>query len=387
MDSNKQSRWLLSTAILSLSLLTVMAGAAIAPALGVIQQHFWDKDPLLVQMLLSVPALFIILTNFVFPWLCQRFTARTLVLGSLVLYILSGLLGYFITNLYAILFLRAFLGISVGILMPLSTGLLIFYFDPSKQAKLMGLSSSMNYLGGVVATLVTGVLCMLSWNAPFLVYAMALIALVPCALYLPADRIAQRGQANAYSLKNFVQFHPYIIGMLFVMSIFFIYPTNFAIQTLKDKVLPPYLITYIMAGMDVIAFLMGLKFGQIYNTLRGWTKYLPPFCFLLGYFCLSLFSGWVGVVLGSLFVGMGSGIGIPYIYAKAAQAAGKEATTTVLPILSGTLYLGQFITPFLVSWGGGFCGGEMRKAYVVALVVSFVLLVYTVVSKERKFQD
>ena len=56
----------LTVSILSLFLLTVMAGAAVAPALGVIQAHFADSNPLFVQMIISVPALFIVITNFIF---------------------------------------------------------------------------------------------------------------------------------------------------------------------------------------------------------------------------------------------------------------------------------------------------------------------------------
>ena len=43
--------------ILSISLLTVMAGAAIAPALGVISAHFAGRNPLLIQLIVSLPAL------------------------------------------------------------------------------------------------------------------------------------------------------------------------------------------------------------------------------------------------------------------------------------------------------------------------------------------
>ena len=43
--------------ILSMSLLTVMAGAAIAPALGIIKAHFSEADALLVQLIVSMPAL------------------------------------------------------------------------------------------------------------------------------------------------------------------------------------------------------------------------------------------------------------------------------------------------------------------------------------------
>ena len=52
--------------ILSMSLLTVMAGAAIAPALGIIKAHFSEANDLLVQLIVSMPALLIIVTNLFF---------------------------------------------------------------------------------------------------------------------------------------------------------------------------------------------------------------------------------------------------------------------------------------------------------------------------------
>ena len=56
MVKNKVSKRVTAT-ILSMSLLTVMAGAAIAPALGIIKAHFSEADALLVQLIVSMPAL------------------------------------------------------------------------------------------------------------------------------------------------------------------------------------------------------------------------------------------------------------------------------------------------------------------------------------------
>lgn len=47
-------RWRLMAAILSLSLLTVMAGAAVAPALGVISAYFSDEPEILVKLIISM---------------------------------------------------------------------------------------------------------------------------------------------------------------------------------------------------------------------------------------------------------------------------------------------------------------------------------------------
>ena len=154
----------LSYTILSISLLTVMAGAAIAPALGVISEHFSGQSPLLIQLIVSLPALFIILTNLVFSWLCRLMRTRTLALTGLALYVLSGAGAFFVDNIWLLLVLRALMGVSVGMIMPLSTGLLAYYFPPEEQAGLMGLSAAMNQMGGVVATFLAGVLAGISWN-------------------------------------------------------------------------------------------------------------------------------------------------------------------------------------------------------------------------------
>ncbi|HNY06306.1 MAG TPA: MFS transporter, partial [Candidatus Egerieousia sp.] len=143
----------LTASILSMSLLTVMAGAAIAPALGVIKAHFAGAPNLLIQFIISIPALFIVFTNLAFPYFCKLFKTRTLALLGLLIYTICGTIPFFVNNIYIILIFRAILGVSVGMIMPLSTGLLSFYFPPEKQAELMGLSAAMNQMGGVVATL------------------------------------------------------------------------------------------------------------------------------------------------------------------------------------------------------------------------------------------
>ena len=65
MEKKRVSKKVTAT-ILSMSLLTVMAGAAIAPALGIIKAHFCDASAMLVQFIVSMPALLIIVTDLFF---------------------------------------------------------------------------------------------------------------------------------------------------------------------------------------------------------------------------------------------------------------------------------------------------------------------------------
>ena len=362
--------------ILSISLLTVMAGAAIAPALGVISAHFAGRNPLLIQLIVSLPALFIILTNLVFPWLCRLMKTRTLALTGLALYVLSGAGAFFVDNIWVLLAFRALMGVSVGMIMPLSTGLLAYYFPPEEQAGLMGLSAAMNQMGGVVATFLAGMLAGISWNYAFLVYLLGLIAIILVAAFLPNERLSGRGGVSLSLLKRF---HPSVVGMFLVMILFFIYPTNFALTA--SGTLSEMGITLTMVGLDVVAFLVGLCFGFLMKRFAAQMKYIAPLGFAAGYLCLAVGDSLVWLLLGSAFIGIANGIGVPYLNTIGSVKAGKEAATTVMPLLSAALYLGQFLSPLIVSPAATATG---TSPYVIAIFIAIIYLLQAVLTRKKQ---
>ncbi|MBU5468041.1 hypothetical protein KQI49_14525 [Virgibacillus sp. MSJ-26] len=54
---------MLKPTIISIAMATVMAGAAISPALGLIAAHFDDAAPVLIKLVLTIPSLLIIYFN------------------------------------------------------------------------------------------------------------------------------------------------------------------------------------------------------------------------------------------------------------------------------------------------------------------------------------
>ena len=372
----KVSRKVTST-ILSMSLLTVMAGAAIAPALGIIKQHFADAPDIFIQLIVSIPALFIILTNLFFMPISQRMRTRTIALTGLLLYIVAGAGCFFINDIYLLLGMRAILGISVGLIMPLSTGLLAYYYPPEEQARLMGLSAAMNQMGGVVATLLAGILAIIDWNNAFLVYLLGLIAVAMVFLWLPD---AQLGTSNkrgkAFEPRQLLKFHPSVTGMLLTMIIFFVFPTNFAIITAHQTSLSITIITMIMVGLDLVAFFVGLSFGKLMQWFRQPIKYFAPICFFLGYGCFTLANGAFLIMVGSAFVGIAVGLSVPYLNTIASIKGGKNSATTVMPLLSAALYLGQFVSPLLITPLAKQIFGEndMTGPYKITLIICLLFL-------------
>ena len=206
--------------ILSMSLLTVMAGAAIAPGLGVIKSHFSSAPDIQIQFIVSIPALLIIITNMLFLQISRLLRTRPIAIIGLLLYLCAGSGCFFVQSIEMLLFLRSLLGVSVGLVMPLSTGLLSYYFPPSEQARLMGLSAAMNQLGGVVATLLAGILVTIEWNYIFLVYLLGLIALLMVIAWLPNEQLGSSNKRGVpFEPRQLLKFHPSVIGMLLLMMI------------------------------------------------------------------------------------------------------------------------------------------------------------------------
>lgn len=379
----------LKVSILSLSLLTVMAGAAMAPALGVISEYFSDEKTLFVQMVISMPAVFIFLTSFVFPKLAAKFRARTLLMIGLAFYTIGGCVAGVFNSIWIVLLMRALVGVGVGIIMPLSTGLLAFYFSPQEQEGLMGWSSAMNNMGGVIATLISGALATVSWRISFLVYLMGLISIVLCAAFMPNDKIQsdeadeRRGSVEPEHVipstgQVFRSNYVYIIAMFLEMSTFFIYPANFAMVTVRAGVIPENLTAIIMAIMDLVAFFGGMLFVKVKAAAGGSTKFVAPILFVVGYILLGVIGGWFGVLAGSVCVGFANGEGIPLIISEASKKMGRLAATTVMPLISAALYIAQFASPFIMSGVTAIAGDSVNLPYYWGAALAVVFLLWSV---------
>ena len=362
--------------ILSMSLLTVMAGAAIAPALGIIKQHFHDAPDIMVQLIVSMPALFIIITSLFFLQISRLLRTRAIALTGLLLYVVTGAGCFFTSHIVPLLMMRALLGVSVGLIMPLSTGLLAYYFPPEEQARLMGLSAAMNQMGGVVATLLAGILATVEWNYAFLVYLLGLIAVVMVYLWLPDEQLGSSNKrGKAFEPRQLLKFHPSVVGMLLLMVLFFIFPTNFAIIAKQQTGLSTTTITVIMVGLDVVAFFVGMLFGRLMDRFRRAIKYFAPCFFLIGYALFALAQSVPPVIIGAACIGIAVGVGVPYLNTIASIKGGRNSATTVMPLLSAALYLGQFVSPLIVMpLAKGLFGGSLVGPYMVAVVIALVYL-------------
>ena len=169
-------------AILSVSLLTIMASAAISPAMAQIGQAFPGTNKTVVKLILTLPSLLIIPFSLLSGWLATRIRKRTILVWGLGIYCVAGAGGGLAQSIGQLLVIRAVLGVGIGLIMPLSTTLIADFFEQDARTRMMGLSGAVNNVGGVVFLSVSGWLACISWRWAFSVYALSLITLLltPC---------------------------------------------------------------------------------------------------------------------------------------------------------------------------------------------------------------
>ena len=186
--------------------------------------------------------------------------------------------------------------------------------------------------------------------------------------------------------RQLLKFHPSVIGMLLLMTIFFIFPTNFAVVATQQLGLRTEQVTLIMVGLDVVAFLVGMVFGSLMSRFRLSIKYFAPTFFLLGY-AAYLVPDVMMVVIGSALIGIANGVGVPYLNTIASIKGGRNSATTVMPLLSAALYLGQFLSPIIVTPSSRmlFGNADPTGPYKVGIMLS--LLFAAQVYLTRHFQS
>ena len=112
-------------------------------------------------------------------------------------------------------------------------------------------------------------------------------------------------------------------------------------------------------------------------------KYMAPLTFMVEYALFAMGTATPLLLSGAFFVGLANGIGMPYLNTIASIKGGKDAATTVMPLISAAMYLGQFTSPLIVSPISETVGGA-NSPYLIGVAISALFLIQVFLS--RKYQ-
>ncbi|WP_346837361.1 MFS transporter [Microbulbifer sp. SAOS-129_SWC] len=336
--------------LLCLAALTVMAGATVVPSLPALQDHFADSNhsELLSKMVLTLPALSIALGAPLAGVAADRWGRLPLLLGALLLYALAGTSGLIADSLPALLAGRALLGLAAAGTMTAVTALAGDYYRGTQRKNFMGSKAAFVSFGGVVFLLIGGLLADWHWRAPFAVYALALL-LLPAVLRnlreLPRftdTAAATAEQAPAHNRPLLAA----VLGAALLASLaFFLIPTQMPFLLRELGITQPSRAGLAIGCGNLAAAVSALL---LYRRLRLRNSGLVAASFAVmgtGLLLVTSAEGYGVLILALVLFGLGKGVLMPHLAARALELAPAALRGRVAGALTASLFLGQFLSP------------------------------------------
>lgn len=368
-------------AIMLCSMLMLMGGAAVAPALPLINEVFPDSE-FLVSLIITLPSLAIAVLGFAIGALADRFGKVRVLTLSLLVFVVAGVAGFFLDDLMAILVARFILGIGVGGVSATVTALIAEYYAGMDRAKVMSYQSAAMGVGVLILEYTGGSLAEMSWREPFLVYLIGVPILLLCILSMrePVRQVSSEAQVRHGSANKGTIILCYVtIFMLMLMA--FLVPTKFP---------------YFLEGIGVSSSVTGLFLGVhgVSNAVvslmyRRFVQVISPFNLMGAGFivmgvglCLLMLSPTVVMaVVVMVLTGMAIGMIVPAVANTLASQATASTSGKIMGGYTTCLNLGQFSislvsVPLFVLAGSTYPNLFMVMG-VVALIAGLAFLIGT----------
>ena len=186
-----------TAALLTCSMLILMGGAAITPGLPGIESHFTGNANL-TSFIITLPHLAVAIVGFLMGVVSDRFGKTRTLIASLLIFILSGVGPYFLDNIYLILVLRFILGFGLAGIVCTVTSLIGSYYTGGSRVRMLGLQSAAMGIGVLILELIGGSLADMSWNAPFMVYLIAVPILILVLLFVREPKAVEETVSEDY---------------------------------------------------------------------------------------------------------------------------------------------------------------------------------------------
>ena len=269
---------------------------------------------------------------------------------GLSLYTIGGIAAGWAQTFTRHLILRAVLGAGTGLIMPLVTSLIADFYKGKERAKMIGYSSSVSHMGGVITPPLAAWIGVQDWRSAFLIYAVAPLIFLFSMLFIPNPPRSMNSEADAKRKDPIPHLVIWLsIASFFMVVIFFIIITDIPFLIQAKHTLAPYIATF---GLSVSTFgstISGLAFSRLYIKLKKWTIPTGLLICAVGFLLLTSTENSTIALFGLLFTGLGLGLLIALILLLTTNAVGSNDSTAALAVVNSAFSVGIFVSPFFYA--------------------------------------
>ncbi|MCI8991596.1 MAG: MFS transporter [Eubacterium sp.] len=352
------------------------------------------NQTMVITYLISIPCLIVIPMTLITGRLMRSVPKKTLMIAGVLLWLIGGVVPFFMDSLNAILAMRVIFGIGLGMVQSLCAALVVENFeDPNERGKVMGTMTAFQMLGAIIFALVAGNLGTISWNVAFLVHLVAIISLIAtvvCIPYKKPEKVTETGEK--------VTFKP--TGMMWVWCIaFFIY--MIAGQTYSNSA--SSIITELNLGGSAAAgyslalfalggLIMGFIFGKILSACKRLTLTVGCLLLAVSYLIMTYAPNLALSYVGAFVCGLAFSICMPCILTGAGSSVDQASSEMATSIATCLQNAGMAICPYIVTPAGvalaAAAGGKLipnQWSMIFAVIIVVILaVVFMIINLKNK---
>jgi MFS family permease len=369
--------------LLAISFLQTPATSAASPALGRIAAEFAPVAMTTVQMVMTLPSICIIIMSFLVVRLLNRCSLKTVMMTGVALYLIGGFGPFFSTGIYMLLALRAVMGLGLGIIGPLLPIAVSGRYEGVPRAKMMGYIQSSNFLGGILGTVMGGVLAGMGWRNIFWLYLLAIPALLLSIPYLKtggSKASALAAQAPAAAKVPFNGAAIFLgVSMLLHAMFFFKAPLTMAMYLPSigvQSTAASGIAVGVLYGGSLLAGLIVVPLGKILKDAK------IPFVFLIeaiAYLLLCRTQSLSVVCVATGLLGFGNGIFAPSWFARVPEKLHGPLVPKTMTLVNTMLFLGMFLTPYLSAFVKSVGTNTIQFDFMVVAICEVLMLLGAIV--------
>lgn len=337
-------------AIWSVSAVTSLPGLAVSPILGDMNNIFPKASDLEIQMLTSLPSLLIIPFVLLAGHLSTGRSKLAILYEGLAIFTLCGVACLLAKSMTALIIASSILGIGAGMIIPLSTGLVVDYFTGNVRVQQLGYSSAINNLTLVAATALTGYVADINWHLSFLVYLLPGVSLILSLALRRETPTPEPKHSDQYKQTTINRRHLWVLTAFYFVATYITLVITFDTAFLFEK----YHISQHLAGISISLFFLaimlpGLFLNRIIAVTRSYTNTLSAMAMTVGLLLLSISKSPILLISGVILTGLGYGVIQPLIYDKAAIIAPPKLATKALSVVMAANYTAIILCPFIIN--------------------------------------
>lgn len=361
--------------LLAVACLTIMVGCVIVPGLTSISDALNVKGA--ESWLVTLPSLGVVVLGPLAGKFIERAGLYKALCIGLFLYGLLGSAGAFLSGYITVFTDRFLLGGATALIMTAGTGLISVFYNGPERMKMIARQGMSIELGGVIFLFIGGLLAAAGWRWPFALYLFAWLMLLMVLVFVPRpdnkadpESIRTNGNHDETSPAVLMTWSAALMSMIVFFTAIVVLPLHLHKMGLTESQTG-----YFLSFVSLVAVCGAWLMPRLVSRCGDFSTLSIAFGFYaLAHLVFAFASSMPLLISGGIALGLGFGFSVPLVNHLIVDLSSNAVRGRNLARLSMAIFLGQFLSAFMVYLPGTTSTVFLFAAAIGALFSLFIKL-------------